>query len=224
MSLIDYERPSITTDIVLFRLNTVENKDARKSSEKILQVLLLKRESWPENRKWALPGGFVNIDEELDANVKRKLKEKTGFDKVSYLEQLYTFGALDRDKRGRVISVSYLGIAPTNIDTIVDREAYEECEWIDVKEAHKMDLAFDHNQILTMALTRLRGKAEYTDILFNLLPQEFTLRDCQDVYEMVFETHLDNFKRRVNKYITPLNKYQSGKQFRPAELYAWKRA
>ena len=224
MSLKDYERPSLATDIVFMRINESDSGNNRKSTKKTLQVLMSPRIIEPQMGKWALPGGFVNIDETVEDNVKRKLNEKLGITGNFYTEQLYTWSDINRDERGRVISVSYVILVNdktyncSGVGTHVDGMA-----WFDVEDALNMDLAFDHKKIIEYAIQRLRGKAEYTDILFNLLPEEFTVNDCQAVYEEVLGKKMDNFKRRVGKYITPLNKMRSGKQFRPAELYAWKK-
>ena len=219
MSLKDYERPSVTTDMVLFRIKDVDSTNNRKNSSKRLEVLLIKRNGEPQATKWSLPGGFVNIDEEIGDNALRKLREKTGISGNFYTEQLYTFGALNRDERGRVISISYLGLV--NEKTYSCGNGSEQKDWFDVEVAMEMDLAFDHKEIIKYAIQRVQGKAEYTDILFNLMPEEFTVNDCQTVYEMILGKKLDNFKRRINKYLKSLNKMREGKQFRPAELYTW---
>ena len=221
MSLMDYERPSLTTDIVLMRIDERQSKNNRKNNEKCLQVLLAKRNAAPQANKWSLPGGFVDIDEEIGANVKRKLAEKTGVTGNFYLEQLYTWGGLHRDERGRVISVSYLGLV--NDQTYVEGVGTAEKIWVDVYEALNMDLAFDHKEILAYAMQRIENKAEYTDLLFNLLPSEFTIKDCQMVYEVALNKKMDNFKRRINKYLESTNKISGGKQYRPAELFTWKK-
>lgn len=219
MSLKDYERPSLTTDMVLFRINETDSGNTRKNTNKVLQVLLIQRDIEPQMGKWSLPGGFVEIDEEIGSNVKRKLNEKTGITGDFYTEQLYTFGNINRDERGRVISVAYLGLV--NEFTHVNAGGTAKQMWVDIDDAMEIDLAFDHKEIIQYAIRRIQGKAEYTDILFNMMPAEFTIHDCQMVYEMMLGKKMDNFKRRINKYVTPLNKVRAGKQFRPAELFAW---
>ena len=221
MSLMDYERPSLTTDIVLIRVNETDSGNMRRSSNKQLQVLLVKRNIEPQHGKWSLPGGVVEIDEEIESNVKRKLREKTGVSGEFYIEQLYTFGNINRDERGRVISVSYLGLV--NDFNHKNNGGFAEQCWMNIDDVMDLDLAFDHKKIIQYALQRIQGKAEYTDILFNLMPDEFTIKDCQDVYELMLGKKMDNFKRRVSKYLKPLNKIRTGKQFRPAELYTWKK-
>ena len=144
--------------------------------------------------------------------------EKTEVSGDFYIEQLYTWGELDRDSRGRVISVSYLGLCNNETYT----EKFITNEWLNVYEVLEGkygDLAFDHKQIIEYALERIKGKIEYTDIAFNLLPEKFTLSECKAVYELILGKTLLNFKRGVAEYIEPLNEYQEGKQFRPAQLF-----
>lgn len=220
MGLNDYERPSLTTDMVLFRVKDLESENTRKYNKKELQVLLIERENEPQIGFWSLPGGFVEIDEEIFDNVKRKLKLKTGIEGNFYVEQLYTWGDIDRDSRGRVISVSFMGLC--NEDTYIENEVGRNIGWFDVKEVLANafgELAFDHKKIIQYALERLQGKIEYTDIAFNLLPIEFTMRECQNVYELILDRQIDNFRRKVSEYVLPTNKMKQGKQFRSAELY-----
>lgn len=218
MSIHDFEKPSLTTDIVLLRVSDKVSDNKRKNSEKELQVLLIKRKEEPCKDCYSLPGGFVNIDEPIYVNVRRKLYEKTEVSGDFYIEQLYTWGELDRDSRGRVISVSYLGLCNNETYT----EKFITNEWLNVYEVldgKYGDLAFDHKQIIEYALERIKGKIEYTDIAFNLLPEKFTLSECKAVYELILGKTLLNFKRGVAEYIEPLNEYQEGKQFRPAQLF-----
>ena len=218
MSIHDFEKPSLTTDIVLLRVADKVSENKRKNSEKELQVLLIKRKDEPCKDCYSLPGGFVNIDEPIYVNVRRKLYEKTEVSGDFYIEQLYTWGELDRDSRGRVISVSYLGLCNNETYT----EKFITNEWVNVYEVLEGkygDLAFDHKQIIEYALERIKGKIEYTDIAFNLLPEKFTLSECKAVYELILGKTLLNFKRGVAEYIEPLNEYQEGKQFRPAQLF-----
>lgn len=199
----------------------MQSSNTRKNAYKRLQVLLIERSAEPQKGKWSLPGGFVNIDEEIGANVLRKLKEKTGVSGDFYTEQLYTWGNIDRDERGRVISVSYMGLVKP--ETYSNSGGTEYQKWIDIEIALQMDLAFDHKEIIKYAIERLKGKMEYTDIVFNLLPDEFTIHDVKAIYELLFDKRQTNFNRRIEKYIEPLNKIKTGGQFRPAELYRWKK-
>lgn len=227
MEFKDYPRPNITTDIVLFRINNKETENTRRKAEKNLQVLLVKRTIEPQIGMVSLPGGFVNIDEEIKDNVKRKLFEKTGVKGSFYIEQLYTKGELDRDPRGRVISISYLGLCNKETYNCEDK-LNENANWYnvyDVLNSNKFELAFDHKEILEYALERVKNKIEYTDIAFNLLPKEFTISECQDIYELILQKEILNFRRKINEYVEPLNQIRKleGKQFRPSNIYTVKK-
>ena len=206
----DYPKPSVTVDVVIMALRDNE-----------LQVLLIKRDAEPYRGKWALPGGFVRIDEALDAAARRELEEETGVAHV-YLEQLYTFGDLNRDPRGRVISVAYIALAPTPLAVHGGSDAGD-AQWWPVNS--QPPLAFDHTDIVQLALTRLRYKIEYSAVGFRLMPPEFTLSELQTAYEVVLGEPLDkrNFRRRIAeaKVIEPLAEVRSG-EGRPARLYRWR--
>lgn len=219
MSIKDFDRPSLTTDMVLFRVLENENPNNRKTSDKSLQVLLIKRDSEPQKGFWSLPGGFVNIDEEIVVNVKRKLREKTGVYGDFYIEQLYTWGDLGRDERGRVVSVSFLGLCHS--ENYTTEEVETEVKWENVKNIllGEVKLAFDHLRIIKYALERIQNKVEYTDIAFNLLPDTFTISDCKAVYELILDRPIDNFNRKVKDDIEATGELRQGKQFRPAALY-----
>src|SRR5438132_9657962 len=151
-----YERPSVTVDVVMMSLRRRD-----------LEVLLVKRRSWPYEGMWAIPGGFVNIDEALETAAKRELQEETGVQDV-YLEQLYTFGDPGRDPRTRVITVVYFALLPSQHLQIRAADDAVDVGWFPVHQLPP--LAFDHDKILNYALERLRGKLEYTTIAFSLLP------------------------------------------------------
>ena len=222
LSLNDYEKPSVTTDIILFRVANKESENTRRNAMKELQVLLVSRDKEPDMGKWSIPGGFVDIDEDIEENVFRKLRIKTGVHGDFYFEQLYSWGKVNRDSRGRVISISYLGLC-TDADYTV-----ETCEmkarWMnvyDVLNGNYGELAFDHKEIIQYALERIKNKIEYTDIAFHLLPDTFTIRECQDVYELILGKQLYNFRRNIAEYIEPTDEVRKieGKQFRPSALY-----
>jgi 8-oxo-dGTP diphosphatase len=180
-----YERPSVTVDVIMMTLR-----------EQDLQVLLVKRRSWPYEGMWAIPGGFVNIDESLEAAAKRELQEETGVQDV-YLEQLYTFGDPGRDPRTRVITVVYFALLDAARVQVKAGDDAREVRWFSVYNLPP--LAFDHEKILQYALNRLRGKLDYTTIAFNLLPPQFTLRELQRVYEIILHRRLDkrNFRKKI---------------------------
>src|SRR5579864_8570777 len=156
-----YERPSVTVDVVILSLR-----------QKDLQVLLVKRRSWPYEGMWAIPGGFVNMDESLETAAKRELQEETGVQDV-YLEQLYTFGDPGRDPRTRVITVVYFALLDSARLQVRAADDAADVGWFPVYNLP--ELAFDHAKILEYALDRLRGKLDYTNIAFSLLPEQFTL-------------------------------------------------
>lgn len=206
----DFPHPAVTTDVVLFTI-----RDER------LQVLLVKRRNPPFENHWALPGGFVGIDEDIEACALRELKEETGVSGV-FLEQLYTFGAPRRDPRERVITVAYYALAPN--DSIHTRAASDarEVAWFDCNRLPS--LAFDHDLIITTALKRLRAKLEYSTIAFQFLPEKFTLSELQQVYEIILDESLDkrNFRRRMTGYglVAETDEKVRNGNHRPARLYS----
>ncbi len=180
-----YERPSVTVDVLMMSLR-----------QRDLQTLLIKRRAWPFENTWAIPGGFVNMDESLEAAAKRELQEKTGVQDV-YLEQLYTFGDPGRDPRTRVITVVYFALLDSERLQVKVASDAADVDWFSVYELPP--LAFDHEKILQYALSRLRGKLDYTTIAFNLLPEQFTLRELQRVYEIILHKRMDkrNFRKKI---------------------------
>src|SRR6266852_6101057 len=181
-----YDRPSVTVDVVMMSLR-----------QRDLQVLLVKRRSWPYEGMWAIPGGFVNMDESLETAAKRELQEETGVQDV-YLEQLYTFGDPGRDPRTRVITVVYFALLDSARLQVRAADDAADVDWFPVYNLPE-ELAFDHAKILEYALDRLRGKLDYTNIAFSLLPEQFTLRELQRVYEIILHRKLDkrNFRKKI---------------------------
>jgi ADP-ribose pyrophosphatase YjhB (NUDIX family) len=180
-----YDRPSVTVDVVMMSLR-----------QRDLQVLLVKRRSWPYEGMWAIPGGFVNRDESLEKAAKRELQEETGVQDV-YLEQLYTFGDPRRDPRTRVITVVYFALLDSERLQVRAADDAVDVGWFSVYDLPA--LAFDHAKILEYALNRLRGKLDYTTIAFSLLPEQFTLYELQRVYEIILHRKLDkrNFRKKI---------------------------
>lgn len=208
-----YERPSVTVDVVIFSLREEE-----------LQVLLVKRKNWPFAEMWAIPGGFVRMTESLEEAAVRELEEETGVHDV-YVEQLYTFGAPDRDPRTRVITVAYFALVAADAveETVAGSDATE-TSWFSLKSLPP--LAFDHQQILDYALERLRNKLEYTMVGFELLPDEFTLSELQYAYELILEERLDkrNFRRKILSadILEETGKKRREGEGRPARLYRYR--
>jgi len=180
-----YERPSVTVDVVMMSLR-----------QKDLQILLVKRRAWPYEGMWAIPGGFVHVDESLEAAAKRELSEETHLQDV-YLEQLYTFGDPDRDPRTRVITVVYFALLDSERLQVAVGSDAADVDWYSVYELPP--LAFDHAKIVDYTLNRLRGKLDYTTIAFSLLSEQFTLRELQRVYEIIQHKRLDkrNFRKKI---------------------------
>lgn len=207
----EYPRPAVTVDIILFTL--------RNDS---LQVLLIQRKFDPFAGKWALPGGFVQMDESLDAAAGRELAEETGIVHV-YLEQLYTFGEPTRDPRGRVITVAYFALLSADDVARIDlRQGSDasDARWWDIYTLP--ELAFDHHPMLDYALKRLRWKLEYTALGFLLMPGEFTLTELQKAYETILHEPLDkrNFRRKIlaARILESTGNFREG-DHRPAKLY-----
>lgn len=205
----DYPRPALTVDCVVFGFD-----------EGDLKVLLVRRDVAPFRGKWALPGGFVRMDESLDDAARRELQEETGIEKL-YLEQLYTFGDLNRDPRGRVVTVAYYALVKLAAHGVRAATDAESAAWFSVAEVSR--LAFDHNRILEVALARLKGKVRYQPIGFELLPVKFTLSELQHLYEVILEAPLDkrNFRKKIlgTGLLVELDEIQQDVAHRAARLY-----
>jgi 8-oxo-dGTP diphosphatase len=208
----EYPRPLLAVDIVVFTIR--ENR---------LQVLLIRRAGEPFKGRWALPGGFVQMEEALEESASRELSEETGVEEA-YLEQLYTYGDPERDPRDRVVSVAYFALIPA--DAPVRSEGgsdSSQVNWFPLDELPS--LAFDHNEIVTYAVRRLRYKLEYTAVGFELLPEEFTLTQIQQTYEIILGEALDkrNFRRRMlSSGIIEPTQAKRGGEGRPAQLYRYR--
>ncbi|HHS97853.1 MAG TPA: NUDIX hydrolase [Chloroflexi bacterium] len=207
----DYPRPAVTVDVVIFTLR-----------EGDLQVLLIRRRNPPFQGMWAIPGGFIRIDESLEDAALRELEEETSVRDV-YLEQLYTFGDPDRDPRGRVITVAYFALVPADAVRPRAGDDAAEARWWSMY--HLPPLAFDHDKILAYALQRLRYKLEYTAVGFELLPETFTLSELQAAYEVILGEKLDkrNFRRKILSagILEETGEYRTG-EGRPAKLYRFR--
>jgi 8-oxo-dGTP diphosphatase len=185
-----------------------------------LKVMLIQRALEPFMGKWALPGGFVRLAETLEEAARRELEEETGLHHV-FLEQLYSFSALDRDPRERVVSVAYYALVNLRDHDVHAASDASDAAWFGVHDVPS--LAFDHAEILQTALDRLRGKLRYQPIGFELLPKKFTLSQLQRLYELVLERELDkrNFRKRVlaMDLLVELDEVEQGVSHRAARLY-----
>jgi 8-oxo-dGTP diphosphatase len=208
-----YERPSVTVDVVIFTLR-----------ERELNVLLVQRRRWPYEGFWALPGGFINMDESLEAAARRELAEETGVEDV-YLEQLYTFGSPERDPRTRVISVAYFALVRADAHELrASAEETTDLRWFPI-HAIPTQLAFDHELILENALDRLRSKLEYTTLAFQLLPEVFSILELKDIYEQILGEKLDkgNFYRKIREAdVLEETEFMREGRGRPTRLWRFK--
>ena len=205
------DRHAVAVDVALF---TIQDDS--------LKVLLVKRTALPFRGAWSLPGGVVRRDESVDEAALRELQEETGITSV-YLEQLYTFGDLDRDPRGRVIAVSYYAVVDWGKFQVKAHPTGATAKWFSVNRLPS--LAFDHKKIVGSALERLCNKVNYTSVAFQLLPKKFALSALQRAYEVILGTSLD--KRNFRKKMLQLGILRDtgeqkleGRQ-RPARLYSF---
>lgn len=222
-----YARASLTVDLVILTI-----LDAQ------LRVLLVKRKEHPFKGDWALPGGFVRVGEtakeqgeDLDAAARRELHEETGLepDRV-YLEQLYTFGRAGRDPRMRVVTVAYYALVRPDLAPFVRAGGdVSDVDWVPVESLAKQHLAFDHREIVDTALHRIRGKLEYSNIAFDLVPATFTIPELRHVYAIVLDRPMDpgNFRRRFNGLLEAgVLEQAPGKRItasKPAQVFRFKR-
>ena len=203
--------PWVAVDVVIFTLD-----------RRALQCLLVQVKEGPFASKWAFPGGLVGATESVDEAAKRELHERTGV-KNAYLEQLYTFGKPERDPATRVVSVSYLALVSYPKIRLDLGAKYAAIRWFAVNRLPP--LAYDHQQVARLGLQRLRSKLQYANIVYSLLPREFTLGEVQEIYETILRRPLDrrNFRKRILALglLTPLRRVRRGAH-RPAFLYSFK--
>lgn len=210
----EHPRPALTVDCVVFGLDDDD-----------LKVLLIRRGVAPFKGSWALPGGFVHIDETLEDAARRELEEETGLRNV-FLEQLYTFGAPGRDPRERVVSVAYYALVNLRDHKVQAATDAGQAAWFSLDDLPK--LAFDHDRILDTAQQRLRGKVRYVPIGFELLPRMFTLTQMQRMYEKILDRALDkrNFRKKVlgMGVLDETDQVQQDVAHRAARLYRFNEA
>ena len=212
----EYPRPSVTVDVVVFGYDGGDR----------LRLLLIQRGGEPFRGQWALPGGFVDMDEDLETAALRELEEETGVRDL-FVEQLFTFGAPGRDPRGRVISVAYFALVNLQDHPAVAASDADRAEWYRLDELPI--LAFDHAEIIRMAEQRLVGKVRYQPIGFELLPATFTLGQLRTLYETILQPATPfnkwNFRTRILKTgMLEEAGIQENVAHRPAKLYRFNRA
>ena len=210
----EYSRAALAVDCVVFGLD-----------EEGLKVLLIKRGLEPYRGRRALPGGFVHADESVDDAARRELGEETGLVRI-FLEQLYTFGDLNRDPRDRVVTVAYFALVNLRDHRLHAASDAERAAWFDASDLPK--LAFDHERIVETALNRLKGKVRYQPIGFELLPGMFTLSQLQRLYETILARALDrrNFRKKVLQLniLDESDEVEEDVAHRAARLYRFNRA
>ena len=227
----EYERPSVTADIVVLTLDSSDE----------LSILLIKRGEYPFKGCWAIPGGFLQAGKEsIDEAAARELKSETNIDNV-YLKQLYTFGNPGRDPRTTVISVAYTALVPKHMLDIKAGDDAQDARLFKIKydvngivftndglTITESDLAFDHNEIIRMAITRLRNRIDYEDDAFSLLKNknEFTISELKRIHETIKHRSLDlpNFRKTfLRDYVSSGKVKDLGKTVvskgKPARLY-----
>ena len=205
----DYKNPALAVDLVVF--GYYEHK---------LSVLLLNRKEAPFKDMWTLPGAFLQMEEPFMDACARVLSTKLGVDKL-YLEQLYSFDAPDRDPRGRVVSVAYYALINPEKFAVAAGSMANDVKWFSVKKLPT--LGFDHKEIFTLALQRLRSKILYFPVGFQLLDEEFTMPELHQLYECILDTEIDrrNFTRKIvaSEYVINTGKKREGGKNRHPDLY-----
>lgn len=204
-----YPHHAVTTDCVIFGF------DGQK-----LNVLLIKRGVEPYKDRWAFPGGFLKPDESAETGALRELYEETGL-KDAYIEQFHTYTAPERDPRERVITIAYMALV--KITNVKGGDDAAEAQWFPVDEAPQ--LAFDHDKILRDALRRLRERLHFNPIGFDLLPEKFTVRELQNLYESILGVNFDrrNFSKKMLSLglINRLEEVSRPTPKRDAQLYSF---
>ena len=208
-----YEQPAITVDLVIFTVN-----------DDLLKIMLVRRAEEPFADSWSLPGGFLKASESLEGAALRVLNEKTALENV-YVEQLYTFGDPDRDPRARVITVTYFALLPWKDLVPPPSDKVTSLMWTSVNQLPK--LAFDHREIVEYAVSRLRAKASYSNIVYGLMPRQFRLSELQRMYEIIINDKLDkrNFRKRMlaTGLLQETGRKDLAGAHRPAMLYKFKK-
>ena len=254
-----FEKLSMTADILLVSVSDQEQSNYRKTSKKMMSILLCKRDEYPYKGKWCLPGGFLDVKKDtLEECAKKVLKRETNLEDI-YLEQLYTFDGIDRDPRLRVVSTSYVALVDKN--QLIQK--VENASWFDVTLIDEKDdlveltldngeelitfkikktlkekttdryqfsvvenekIAFDHPIVILSGLMRIRNKISYTDIVFNMMPEYFTLGELQQVYEVILNKKLLDpaFRRIIADKVVNTKKMRTGGGHRPSYLFKYK--
>lgn len=267
-----YERPCVTADTLIFTLMEGESENFRTLGDKEIKVLLVKRGNHPYMGQWAMPGGFIDMDESIEECAHRELKEETNVGDL-YLEQLYTYGNPERDPRYRIISTVYMSLVRSDSIDLKAGDDADDAKWFtlgwNVEESSKREIeggyvfqkiisiklvhedielgakilkmktvknnrikrcrkilqcdgiGFDHADIIEYGLERLRNKVEYTDIVFNLLNEEFTMADLRQAHEIILNKEIKqaSINRKYSHMVVGTDKKRRGKGHKPAQLF-----
>lgn len=255
-----FEKLSMTADILIVSVSSTNTDNYRKTEKKNMSILLVKREDYPYKDKWCLPGGFLDPKKEtLEECAARVLKRETNLSNI-YLEQLYTFDALDRDPRMRVVSTAFVALIDKNKLT----DKVKNASWFDItlleEKNHVVDivldngeetisfsikkvlrekttdrydfvtkknesLAFDHDRVILAGIERIKNKINYTDIVFNMMPEYFTLGELQQVYEVILNKKLLDpaFRRIIANKVEKTERMKTGEGHRPSCLFRYKK-
>lgn len=269
-----YQKPSVSVDTLVFTIKETASTTYRTLPGYTLQILLIKRKNHPYKDHWALPGGFVEIDEDLRQGARRELAEETGLT-PSYFGQLYTYGEVGRDPRTRVISTAYLAVINQGENHLKAGDDAKEAAWFDLscqleqtetlekpdgleyqwhirlklrREEEELSallkitrllkgsttaiereivenngLAFDHAKIIEYGVEMFRHKIKYTDLVFKLVPEYFTLTQLQKVYETVLDNEIPraSFRRNIADKVMETERYVKKGGHRPSQLYTF---
>lgn len=253
-----FEKLSMTADILILSVSSKDSTNYRKTDKKMMSILLVKRNDYPYKDKWCLPGGFLDPKTEtLEECAKRVLKRETNLSHI-YLEQLYTFDAIDRDPRMRIVSTSFVAL----VDKAKLTDKVEHASWFDIilyeeknnivdlvldngietiklsikkilkekttdrysfKTLENKDLAFDHDKVILSGIERIKNKINYTDIVFNMMPEYFTLGELQQIYEVILNKKLLDpaFRRIIADKVIKTDKMRTGEGHRPSYLFKY---
>lgn len=206
-----YPRPAVTTDCVVFGFDGGG-----------LSVLLVERGLEPFKGCWALPGGFLKMDETVEQCAARELREETGVKDI-FIEQLGAFSDVDRDPRGRVVTIAFYALVRQSSYAVIGGDDAAKASWFALTDVPR--LAFDHDRILRVAEKHLRMKIHFEPIGFHLLDKKFTMQQLQSIYESILDTHFDrrNFRKKMLSlgYINQLDEQVEGTAHRKPYLYAF---
>lgn len=220
-SIDKFDRPSVATDIVVFRVVEEAEENKKKKRPKKLQVLMIKRATYPYKDCWTLPGGFCKSGEKVEDTASRELKEETNVSGVD-LRLIGVYSEPGRDPRGWIISNTYMALINNlECELRTDEEAWE-ADWFSMDELESIKIGFDHVDIIKDAFSLLKGYAEsYDKVVFDLLPATFTLAELQQVFEEILQYELtkQNFRRKMMEFVEETDEIETGYSHRNSKKF-----